>query len=77
MLGGFALRGDESLLRKIDMEKIAIESFLKYDNVRIFSFFNNFDLIRNLNNYVDEVHFINNVNSQILEWIKEGAYKLT
>lgn len=69
--------GDERLLRRIEMEKIAIECLTEYENVRIFSFFNNFDLICNLDNYIDEIHYIKNVNSQIMIWMQEGSYELT
>lgn len=66
-----------ALMRRIDMEQFAIEKLLPYDNVRLFSFFNNFDLICDLSNYVDTVHYTGNVSSQILLWMKEGEYELT
>lgn len=59
------------------MEEFAIEQFLKYDNVRLFSFFDNHELICNLDNYADEAHYAGKISSQILAWMKEGEYELT
>lgn len=70
-------KGTDVLIRRIDMEQSAIEWLLRYDNVRLFSFFNNFELICNLDNYVDEGHYTGKVSSQILNWMKEGKYELT
>ncbi|RKI79388.1 hypothetical protein D7V83_15760 [bacterium 0.1xD8-71] len=69
--------GEDVLMRRIDMEQYVIEQMLRYDNVRLFSFFNNHELICNLNNYVDEAHYTGNISSQILIWMKEGEHELT
>ena len=69
--------GVDVLQRRIDLEQYAIERMLAYDNVRLFSFFNNFELICDLDNYVDITHYKGEVNSQILKWMKNGEYELT
>ena len=69
--------GTGVLERRIDLEQYAIEKMLDCENVRLFSFFNNFDLICNLDNYVDSTHYRGEVNSQILRWMKDGEYELT
>ncbi len=69
--------GTDVLMRRIDMEQFAIERLIEYDNIRLFSFFNNFELICNLENYVDEGHYTGEVSSQILTWMKDGEYELT
>lgn len=69
--------GEASLMRRIDMEQFAIEKLLACDNVHLFSFFNNRDLICDLDNYVDDVHYSNSVSSLLLIWMKEGKYELT
>jgi len=61
----------------IESEKIAIEEFLKYDNIEIYSFSNNFDLITDLDRYTDLIHYNEKVNSQILHWICQGEFQLT
>lgn len=69
--------GSETLKRRIDMEQYAIEKLLAYENVHLFSFFNNFDLICCLDNYIDDIHYTSEINSQILTWMSEGTYQLT
>lgn len=58
-------------------EKMLVEELLKYDNVRIFGFSNNYDLITNLDNYMDVEHFSDAINDKILEWMYAGEYQLT
>lgn len=69
--------GTDVLLRRIAMERAALEKLLAYDNVRLFSFSNNFELTCNLDNYVDDIHYHGGVSSKILHWMKEGKYELT
>ena len=63
--------------RRIDMEQYAIEMILAYDNVKLFSFFNHFDLICDLDYYSDDIHYNTAVSTMMLEWMKDGAYQLT
>lgn len=69
--------GVDVLVRRIHMEQFAIEKLLLYDNVQLFSFFNNYDLICDLDNYTDECHYSDKVSSEMLIWMKEGKYELT
>lgn len=69
--------GEGRLDRRVDMEQYAIEKILAYDNVRLFSFSNNFDLVCDLNEYSDEIHYHSSVNSKILNWMKNGEYEIT
>ena len=69
--------GTAVLERRIDLEKYAIEKMLQFDNINLFSFFNNYDLICNLDYYVDDVHYTGDVNNMILQWMKSGEYELT
>lgn len=62
---------------QIEAEKIAIEELLKYDNIKLFSFNSNHDLICDLNNYKDQAHYREEINSMILAWIKEGKFEIT
>lgn len=65
------------LLKQLQIEKHFIEKALQYKNIELYSFFNNYELITNLNNYKDPNHYSGDVNDQILEWIHEGKYRLT
>lgn len=66
-----------NLERQLDAEKAAIEMILKYENVRLFSFFDNFEMITDLDNYKDVTHYHEDINSEILRWMYEGEYELT
>ena len=58
-------------------EKEAAEWLLDYENIYLFSFFDEFDMICDLDNYTDYIHYGEWVNSQILVWMKEGKHRLT
>lgn len=63
--------------RRIEMERYAIEKLISYENVHMFSFTNNFELICDLDNYNDEVHYAQDTADKCLHWMKEGEYELT
>lgn len=69
--------GNEMLERRIRMEQYAIEKLIPYENVHLFSFTTNTELICNLNNYMDEVHYTGAVCTKMLEWMRAGEYELT
>lgn len=62
---------------RIDAEQAAIEELLKAPNIKLYSFCNNFELACNLDNYKDQAHYGEWVNSWILEWIKNDEWRLT
>ena len=62
---------------RIDAEQLAIEELLKAPNIKLYSFCNNFELVCDLDNYKDQAHYGEWVNSWILEWIKSGEWRLT
>ena len=61
----------------IDAEQTAIEEILRHSNIKLFSFSNNFDLICDLDNYKDQAHYGEWVNSWMLEWMWNEEYLLT
>lgn len=61
----------------IEAEKVAIEELLKHPNIKLYSFNSNYELICNLDNYKDENHYGEWVNSQILKWMYNEEYLLT
>lgn len=69
------LNGD--LEKQLDAEKYVIEMLLQYDNIHLYSFFLEHDVINNFDNYRDLQHHKEEINSLILEWIKEGNGLLT
>lgn len=71
------LNQEGDIKRNLDAEKYIIELLLPYDNIHLFSFFTNYELICGLDNYKDIYHYGKEINSQILIWIKEGEYEIT
>ena len=69
--------GTGILQRRIWMEEYVIQKLLDYDNVRLFSFSNNFELVCDLNYYIDDVHYTDKASSKILVWMKEGKFEVT
>ena len=54
-----------------------IEKLLEYPNVELYSFFNNYEMICNLDNYRDPGHYMGNINDKILYWISKKEHQLT
>lgn len=65
------------LEKQIMAEKYVIEKILEVPNIELYSFFNNYNFICNLDNYKDPNHYIGKVNEKILEWIFKKEYLLT
>lgn len=61
----------------IEAERIAIEEMLGYDNIKLFSFTNHFGWTSNLDNYKDQAHYGEWINTAILECMQKGEYQLT
>lgn len=55
----------------------ACSLFLEYDNVKLFSFYDKYDLTTDLEMYKDDQHYIQSVNSDIVKYMKSGEYMLT
>ena len=63
--------------RHFEAEKLAVEELLKYPNIKLYSFSDDFDLVCNLDHYRDYIHYVEEVNSRMLEWMKEDRHLLT
>lgn len=62
---------------RIDAEQIAIEEILKHPNIKLYSFCDDFELVCNLDNYKDQAHYGEWVNSWILKWMHNDEHLLT
>lgn len=62
---------------QIEAEKLAADLLLQYDNVELYCFYDDPDLIFDLDNYKDFLHYSAKVNSWILQWIQQGDHRLT
>lgn len=63
--------------RQIEAEQYIIELILQHKNIHLYSFNNRADITTDLNNYKDEIHYGEWVNSLIFKWIHDGKYLLT
>ena len=68
----------DGLIRwNIEAERTTIELLLECTNVKLFSFTNDFELTCNLDNYKDQAHYGEWVNSLILNRMKNEEFLLT
>lgn len=58
-------------------ERILIENLLQYENVKLFGFSDGFELITNLDNYMDVEHFSDDINAWLLQEMSAGRHQLT
>ena len=73
--GGLYESGD--LNRQLKAETIAIEEMLKYSNIKLYSFNNQWDITTNLDNYTDANHYGEWINTEIIHMIHNGIGQLT
>lgn len=57
-------------------EQMAFTRLLPYENVRLFNFQNAKDVLFNLENYTDSLHFSPEINEYLCECLKEGQYEI-
>jgi len=62
---------------QMEATKIFAERLLQYDNVKLFSFFDNTEMICDLNNYVDSGHYVGEINDLMLDWMYNEEYMWT
>lgn len=72
-----AINQSGALKNILQWEKEALELLLPYDNVHFFSIFDDFDVITNLDNYKDSLHYCEDVNSYLLRCMANGEHELT
>lgn len=68
---------DGVLDKQIEAEKLIINLLLDAPNVSVYSFNTNYDMITDLNNYKDIIHYGEWINTDILNWISEGDGRLS
>lgn len=67
----------DTLVRQLQAEQIATELLLECPNVKLYNFFEQYDVITDVNNYRDKEHYASWINSQILEWMLEDVGLVT
>ena len=61
----------------LEAEELIIRECNRYENIEIYSFFDREDIICDLSNYKDTGHYLENVNSYMLECFKSGEGRIT
>ncbi|MCR5303632.1 MAG: hypothetical protein K6E33_03645 [Lachnospiraceae bacterium] len=61
----------------IDTMRIMSDMMLDYDNVKLYCFFDEYDMVSDLDNYSDESHYSGDISDQILRWMAEDEHRLT
>lgn len=65
------------IYKQIEAEEYIIELILECENIKLYSFNNNEDIITDLNNYKDTTHYGPWINSLILKWMYSDKGLLT
>ena len=70
-------RGDGMLDFYIEMMRYTAKLLLPYENIRLYSFFDEYDIVCDLDNYKDSAHYHEDINSQMLLWMHRDEHRLT
>ena len=62
---------------QLQLYEMAAELLLQEPNVHLFAFFEETDIIGDLNRYTDVYHYDPQVNTQILKWMAQDCHRLT
>ena len=71
----YVVRGTFEMTMKAQ-ETIATE-LLVYDNVKLYGFLEEYEMITDLTNYLDAKHYTRDISRRLLNWIAEGSHLLT
>lgn len=66
-----------SIIRQFEAEQLVTELLLQCPNVKLYNFFDQYEVITNLDNYRDKEHYSAKINSQILQWIASDVGLVT
>jgi hypothetical protein len=65
------------LIKELETQHYTMELLLDYPNIHVFSFNDCFDIICDLDNYKDSSHYSDEINEQMLVWMKQGEHEIT
>lgn len=63
--------------KQLEADRYVASLLMPYENVHLYSFQTEFDIICNLDNYRDSGHYSTQISEQLLKWMKEGHGLLT
>ena len=61
----------------IELMKIITEEVLQYDNAHVFCFYDDTELVTDLDNYSDLQHYSGGISDLILQYMASGEHELT
>lgn len=65
------------LERQLQAYTLASQILLQEENIHLFAFFDDFETVTNLDNYIDGGHYSPDINSKILQRMAQGENELT
>ena len=71
------LAEEGTIYSQVEAEEYAAQLMLECDNIHLFSFNCRTDIVTDLNNYLESLHYGPWVSSLILRWMADGQYELT
>ena len=66
-----------TIYRQLEAEEYVIELILQHENIKLFSFNGNENIITDINNYKDPPHYATWINSYMLRCMSENEHRLT
>ncbi len=60
----------------MELQRLVIEEILTCDNIRLYAYDDHTDLTCDLDNYQDQMHYSEDINSLLLQWMKAGEGRL-
>lgn len=63
--------------RQMEAYRLMADLLLECGNIRLFAFDDQFDITCDLDNYMDVIHYSEEVGDQLLEWMASGRHMLT
>lgn len=63
--------------RQMEGYRLMADLLLECGNIRLFAFDDQFDITCSLDNYMDVIHYSEEVGDQLLEWMADGSHMLT
>ena len=61
----------------LNAERICIEKLINYENAHVYYYQDDKDIITDLDNYMDTIHFSKEINYYIYDSLKEGRDEIT
>lgn len=66
-----------TIMRQTSAEQVATELLLECPNVKLYNFFDQYDVVCNPDYYCDDGHYNAEINSRILQWMSEDVGLIT